>query len=584
MRTSPFRILALSAALSCLAYPSVTTGQAAEKPPTFKATRYPYLPKLVTNKEPAICDRVLSEIRTRFLSQDGNLDLLKPWSFANWPEQAWLGFEPPQIRYVTFRINNRQKALPVFDADINGDGQPELLTAFFSAPSGADNYQIYAISRALVVGPAAKPDTAYVADHNFTNALRNAATPVIDAYVPIALFLHEGRLHAHTRMLRYSANHSIDIQRLELGKPFRAGRHQLICRLSISPGQGSSEVMARRALKDVPKVANFLTESDVAIGQGPNCLSRGASRAYSRHLIQLTNTVWAALFRPPSLRKTTDWTKGSKRLSAADSILRFWAHSGLWEYRAYRRIAEARRPAAKDLARWYRERFGLSDVDATAWANFALVNLTASITGSAYPPGAYLETNDVIAKPDAELRIRLLEGADSAVIRRLLSAGANPKAIGNRIFRAEPALFYALEHPRLVRLLLAFGVDVNETNNFDKTALMYAAHFNLAETSRILLRAGADPNRRTGQRRGVLCSTPFSRIGRTALMYAAENADETMMEILIAAGADTTARDVLNGGHREKSQPGNTLSDYLARNNGLEEAEKQSIRNRWRLR
>jgi hypothetical protein len=94
---------------------------------------------------------------------------------------------------------------------------------------------------------------------------------------------------------------------------------------------------------------------------------------------------------------------------------------------------------------------------------------------------------------------------------------------------------------------------------------------------------GADPNRRIGQKESYSCST-FKRIGRTDLMYAAENAGEELMSLLIDAGADTAVQDTLVEPSGTAGQPGDGIADYLARNEGLSESEKESIVARWRLK
>ncbi len=312
------------------------------------------------------------------------------------------------------------------------------------------------------------------------------------------------------------------------------------------------------------------------MGGGGNC---GTSRAGTWHVIEFWDTVWTRLYRPWAQLDAMRSQDGAG-LTAEDGILRLWANSGIWERRTYRRYSAAREQVLPELSTWYEERFGLSEEDARGWANIALLELTAALTAGAYAYGAYLETNSAFDRKSVELRLRLLDGEPASDIARLLSEAPNINLIGNRFAVAEPALFYALEHARLVKLLLAQGADVNEGNHFGKTALMYAAQFNLLETARLLLQAGANPNARTtALPRG--CSR-FKWVGRTALMYAAENADEAMMALLIESGADTAARDVtdyLDGDGR----PDRGLPEYLALNDDITEAQKQRITDRWGL-
>ncbi len=105
-------------------------------------------------------------------------------------------------------------------------------------------------------------------------------------------------------------------------------------------------------------------------------------------------------------------------------------------------------------------------------------------------------------------------------------------------------LFFALEHPDEVRALLDGGADINEGNEFGKTALMYAAHYDLADTVTLLLDRGADVTKRTNAQNAAETLIQFD--SRTALMYAAENASEQVIRALIEAGSDACAMDTGN--------------------------------------
>jgi ankyrin repeat protein len=104
---------------------------------------------------------------------------------------------------------------------------------------------------------------------------------------------------------------------------------------------------------------------------------------------------------------------------------------------------------------------------------------------------------------------------------------------------APPALIAAVldgEADR-VRELIASGVEVDTTDEDDRTALMHAVVENRPDLVRALLAAGADPNRKSGKR------------GRTALMLACGfpswlgGIDAGLLQALVDAGAEVNARD-----------------------------------------
>jgi len=50
------------------------------------------------------------------------------------------------------------------------------------------------------------------------------------------------------------------------------------------------------------------------------------------------------------------------------------------------------------------------------------------------------------------------------------------------------------DHPEVVQLLLKAGANLNSSDNFGWTALMYASHYGHVEVVQLLLNAGANPN------------------------------------------------------------------------------------------
>lgn len=351
------------------------------------------------------------------------------------------------------------------------------------------------------------------------------------------------------------------VEPLDPSRVYRLGDDGLVdaCRVEILPVVPS--------FVPTPSFDRFVASARAILGDSLSCSIGRDDRESADHELGFEQIVWAIRFRP--------WTfaGGLPPAEAGDAALLDWSRTGLWRWRSVRALRELRDVAAPDLVRMYTEAFGAGPEVAAAWAEAMLAHATASTI-------RFAESD---AFDYTELHVKLLEGAPAADVsarlpRRYESSTAVPRW-GSR----EPDLFFALEHPNLVQLILERGAHVDQPNSFGKTALMYAAEFDLPDTAQVLLQAGADPNARTVAKPTIACN-PFERIGRTPLMYAAEHADEDMLALLIAAGADPSARDYEDYYIDGVGRPSEGLVEYLARNTRLSLDDKQRIEQRWQLR
>ena len=89
---------------------------------------------------------------------------------------------------------------------------------------------------------------------------------------------------------------------------------------------------------------------------------------------------------------------------------------------------------------------------------------------------------------------------------------------------------------REVEEYLAKGIDVDIADETGMTALMHAAHVHQLPVVLLLLRRGADPDRKEKKAYG----------GAVALMFAANNWDLEMVKVLIEYNADVNIRDAWN--------------------------------------
>jgi uncharacterized protein YecT (DUF1311 family) len=97
------------------------------------------------------------------------------------------------------------------------------------------------------------------------------------------------------------------------------------------------------------------------------------------------------------------------------------------------------------------------------------------------------------------------------------------------------------------------GVSVIPKNWYNKTSLMWAAHFNDYDAVNRLLRSSFDVNQVTSSSNSY---ASIQRLNRSALTYANENASSQIIELLLNNGADDTIID----------STGNKLNYYLSTN------------------
>ncbi|MDR0665977.1 MAG: ankyrin repeat domain-containing protein [Campylobacteraceae bacterium] len=217
-------------------------------------------------------------------------------------------------------------------------------------------------------------------------------------------------------------------------------------------------------------------------------------------------------------------------------LIEQWGYEGLWNYEVYKRYLDSKDGAYNDLAKYYKKEFGINDKSAKELASRSFVELLS----------AYFNAHGYSINPKSYdyLRKSLLLGKSVGDIEKMLTGDwIKPVNEYNHTEIDEPTLFFSLRYPELVKLLLKKGADINTTNVFGKTALMYAAQFNLYDTAKTLLDNGIDVNAPTYYVPEGRCGYNIQVRNVSALHYAARYADAKFVKLLLDNGADKDIKD-----------------------------------------
>ncbi|MCP4397122.1 MAG: hypothetical protein GY801_07475, partial [bacterium] len=137
------------------------------------------------------------------------------------------------------------------------------------------------------------------------------------------------------------------------------------------------------------------------------------------------------------------------------------------------------------------------------------------------------ESSTVFMKPTALMKAA--RRGEVGAIKVLLAYGADVNA---KIMRGDTALMWAVkaDNAGIVNILLAHGADVNAKTNEGRTSLMWAIRRDNVKLVNILLAHGADVNAKM-------------MTGDTALMWAVKPRNGGIVNLLLAHGADANAKD-----------------------------------------
>lgn len=346
--------------------------------------------------------------------------------------------------------------------------------------------------------------------------------------------------------------------------------------------------------KQLPAVQALIEELRPAFGSSGDSVCEG-SIAGSYYWRQQVARLLALIDLKPDL--AADEAERARRAAELgySPDLAHWAQQGLWEKRQAARIGR-RLPAARAaLQAYYRREHALGAAAAGRLAAYHLQRIVDTYVGRtgrgsslSYASACYgredlehyLQSGELPTRrcPYAEsldtspaglrgflLNLALVGDYPAAVVQRLVDEGArvDPRTGAD----IETALMRATARGETTTILLRAGADPNRRNTFGKTALMHAvAERNLAGVE-ALIEAKADVNAATYADPRKAC-TALKAGSRSVLIYAAWQSTPEITAALLAAGADAAARD----------SNGEGPLDYLPRNSRLDAAQRAALR------
>lgn len=541
----------------------------------FKPTRYPFLPILTTNTDDAVCRAFLGALTAGF---KGTADVLfGPWDGAEW--LLPVADQGAGVRAVALPLASG-KAVPQADddedgtsvffleADVDGDGRNEVLAMSRS------NFNWVSRGYALMLFPSraafdAALKTAKSAEDLFPQAIDIAPRAGWGSFGDAKSAFSERPDFAlvHVNGRYYTLEHpNYDDTHYSLLEVATGAPPSSVCSAIAAPANDPGG-MGPLGGTPVAHLVDIL--KSISGTEGRN---GGTMHAHSQLLADAAALQGRLALRHWAIKPVEPYIPYNSRV-AVEADIGLWSDASLFNFRQARALGETIPVAIDALSRFYTDAFGLAPADSATAAQAAIDLLIRAYF--VFPSGGIKTPPNTAYRG---LTRALLHGAPRGRILELLKSGAKIRThftqgtdgeLGEDdwgYFVEEPTLFYSLENPGNVALLLDRGADANVKGNFGKTALMYAAQFDLVETAKVLLVYGADPNAATDN--GPSSDDALiNRTHRTVLMYAAENAGPEMIRLLLAHGADPRARDTSDRG----------VVDYLEMNDSLSPQDRAAI-------
>jgi len=574
------RLLGIGLALSL----SSARAQTASKGEiAFEAKLQPFLPRLLVSHDTTLCDAFLRALQKDFLAQHRGDDTLftePPMTVGNW--MSWPSGQQIDRTGIQFA-----------ELDLDKNGKKQLLIQVTEPFNWAGNWYSLLARPTTTTDDLANEIAAFgklqpsEQQKGTLKIVARADLPalwrwgVYDGFKsPFRVLSYERAAYLYTFIdgIMGHGHGELKAGTASLQRIHADGTLDLQCQASVLPRAGALPLPSWLGDSNPPDML-VVPDEAVAWMQSIRAIEGtegkwGGTAHYLDNLIIRSSYTWHdALVRPWDATAFQKYYHPSA--VAIRSWIQGWGYQSLSQFRLARDFEKGRRATLSALASYYEHSFGAPNArEAAALIVDNIISASFVIHGTSGSDSSYSEPDpeneieairrdvDEFAKngahdaPSTELfHSALLIGSPTSAITEMIRAGALLQ--GN-----EPALFYALEHPHDVKALLDSGANVDEGNGFGKTALMYAAHYDLTDTVTLLLARGADVTKRTdGSAAGyVLLQFDY----RTALMYAAENASIRVIRELVDAGSDTCAMD---SGNRD-------VWNYVGRNRRLSNDER----------
>jgi hypothetical protein len=482
-------------------------------------TKVPFEPKLVYSENDALCKNVLLNYTKKYFKGSS----LVPETKSKIVYLKWHELQTPKYARIhalgkieiTFE-DNKKATLLRWDEPFNWRGDTYsafLYPTTFRKLHFQDN-NISSIKQLKKEGIEIYPDASFAKDYN------NSKFHIYSSqWRDVDIFTFGGKYYYENKLNEYWSVGQQFVGTLEI---LGNGTLRPVCVVQVKS-------KAKNPLLKKKNFAAFLDALNNMTGRYGNCGTLGSGNTILS--LNIPTTLEKIAYRP--------WASPlilyrSKQLSVIPAFLDEWGHHGLWNYDVYQRYLRVKDKAKQDLIDYYMQTFGVNKQTAQSYAQSAYNQILSAHFNVPYY-GLSPQRNDLLRKA-------LLEGKSVREVEPMLVGKWKGPKKNAYYEQAEPTLFYALGHPKLVLLLLSKGSDVNSSNAFGKTALMYAAQYNFYKSAKLLLKAGIDVNRETVMADDT-CSYTIRRQKVTALDYAVRYADSKFVKLLLDYGANKNLKD-----------------------------------------
>jgi uncharacterized protein YecT (DUF1311 family) len=537
----------------------------------FGAYRWPSEPSLSTDIQPDLCKKILRTSVSAFASVEADFDIAAAIAKDYPPLATRSAVDDP--------ADGSPSPLSRLDLDLDGTGRVQVViyrdNSFNSQgdwhyayvfPTVADFDSVKAQIADSWANPPeeqmpAPTKTQLAAQQYYPSALTDTDEEIQtgDVWAENSLFEANGRYYFAQGRTAFDREAPGSVRIFHL---MANGHVEVACQIESATVDAAYE-----HFQTLPAMGAFLSTIR-AIGAGGE--DGGTLHSGLRHDRQANSAEVRAAYRPwATSAETQPAYSGDNPYYRYDgrtrAFLEAWSFQEPWSRREYLTLLELTGPAEASYSAYLQSAFGVS-ADAS---RLDAVRVVQALIGARIEiPNQFAVAQTQLYFPSTALHQAIMR-RDRAAFD---SALADPQRPANPLVAVSPkpahevlsdALADAIGWPYGLDRLLAAGADPNHGNEFGKTPLMAAAHFDRPDVVRRLLEAGAKANAATTEGAAVWMDAP-KRTGRTALMYAAENASPATIKVLLDAGADPGVKD----------SDGNDMTFYLERNPRFTKAER----------